>query len=406
MTGIFIAQLVTVAAYPIITRLYGPESFAALVLFSAIASTPAAAASGRYDLAIVIAKDPLDRLRLLYLSLCICGGFSAFLAAALLLGRTPLVDLLNAEHLGNWLFVAPLALFLFAANAALRGFANGINNYSLISRTIGGQSVVVCTVSILLGGLGFEASGQILAFTLGLTFCFLVLSYSYRKELSAFVSEKNHGLLRLAVAYKRFPIFEALPSLLNGIQLAMPIFFLTKYYPESVVGFYALLSRVAGIPMTLVGQAVSLVHLRKSAELSDKQDEARRYIYRLTLVLFALICPVTIILMLFAPEIFGTAFGQRWREAGEFLTILMPSIALRFVVSSLSNAVSSTGNNHLGAAWKLFAFTITLAMYLKLAGTLDVRDMLFAMMLTDLISYSMYYLVIIYSVRNPRTTEK
>lgn len=75
-TGTLIAQAIGIAASPILTRLYSPESFATLALFMAIVSSLAPGVSGRYEIAIVVAKNPRDSQSLL----CSRRGWQAWSA--------------------------------------------------------------------------------------------------------------------------------------------------------------------------------------------------------------------------------------------------------------------------------------------------------------------------------------
>ena len=53
-------------------------------------------------------------------------------------------------------------------------------------------------------------------------------------------------------------------------------------------------------------------------------------------LLMALALPLLLVLLLWGPWLFATAFGQRWHDAGELARALAPYIALHFVASPLS----------------------------------------------------------------------
>ncbi|MEI8204180.1 MAG: hypothetical protein WCH34_14255 [Bacteroidota bacterium] len=109
----------------------------------------------------------------------------------------------------------------------------------------------------------------------------------------------------------------------------------------------------------------------------------------------------TLALVLYAPTLFVWVFGVQWRLAGELLAILMPSLALRFVVSTVSGVFSSTGNNHLAAFWKILAFLGTFLMFWRLADQLTVKDLFLSMMVLDFVLYSFYYYLIWYAIKHP-----
>ena len=70
MSGSVVAQILVVAAAPILTRLYSPEAFGVLGLFVAGSQTLIVAASWNYAGAIVLAKDAKDAANIMVLSCC------------------------------------------------------------------------------------------------------------------------------------------------------------------------------------------------------------------------------------------------------------------------------------------------------------------------------------------------
>jgi O-antigen/teichoic acid export membrane protein len=320
----------------------------------------------------------------------------------LVVANGPLTTFLNAGGLGFWLMLTPLALFLTALAAALRYYANRHKNYSLISRMIVAQTLFASALSISVGLGGFEATGLLFAALSGLLFGSGYLVYAYREPLRAISWRFDRSIWRLAQRYKQFPLYSAFPSFLDGLTLALPVFFLTKYFPEAIVGYYALLTRVATAPLAFVAQAVSQVHLKKVAELVHQQQRATRYLIHITFVLSGIVALPTIVLMLYAPTLFAWIFGPQWQQAGELLVILMPALALRFVVSTVSGALLSTGNSHLGAFWQVTAFIITFVMFTIFTKRLLVTDLFFVMMLTDVLLYLFYYGLIWFAVKRPK----
>ena len=59
--------MITVAAAPILTRLYGPESFGVLATFASILALLNVVSSLRYELAIAVPEDDEDAIALVWL---------------------------------------------------------------------------------------------------------------------------------------------------------------------------------------------------------------------------------------------------------------------------------------------------------------------------------------------------
>jgi O-antigen/teichoic acid export membrane protein len=187
------------------------------------------------------------------------------------------------------------------------------------------------------------------------------------------------------------------------LQQVLPIFFLAKYFPVEIVGYYSLLTRIAWTPLALVAQSVSQVLLRKVAELVQRGDDATQYIHHLSLVLLGIAVIPAIILFWYAESLFGLVFGENWREAGRLLSILGLGFPVRFVASTVSVAIISSGNSKLGAYWKIGAFATTFAMFWAFGDKMTIDDLVVVMMVVDLAIYATYYFVALYSVRHPRS---
>lgn len=401
-SGTLIAQVILLGSSPVLTRVYGPESFAMLALFMAFISAIAPGVSGRYEVAIVVAKTPEDSRSFLVISVWIAAAVSAGIAVSLFAFFEPISAFLNAGSLGRWLMLVPLGLFLFGVTTAMRYFANSRKDYATISRLAIGQAFVTTVVSILFGVISVPLPGLVAATLLGFGFAAVYMGCAYWRELGGLSQRLDPVRRALALRYKDFPLYNASTSILDGFTLSMAVFFLTKHYPEAVVGYYALLNRVAAAPLGFISQAVSQVHLKKVAELVQSGNSVKPYLKRISLALVAIVSVPTVIFMLAAPPLFAIVFGDAWREAGELLVILMPAIAVKFVVSTLSGVFASTGNNHLSAVWKVTAFVVTLAMFQAFSGTLGVRSIFVAMMVTDIALYLFYYYLIWKAIRHSR----
>lgn len=399
--GALVAQVITIAASPILSRLYGPAGFGSYALFAAFVSALSPAICAGYDLAVVVAKDKQQCKALLPLAIWSAGGTSLILLVALLYQFKNLQLLLHAVSLGLWLLLTPFALFLTGIVAALRSYGNSDKDYKSLSRQSVYQALAGAVFGVSLGWYGLEASGLITALLLGLTCGSAYLVWRQRTDLLEIDWRLSRAMLRRARLYSEFPRLNASTSLLDGVTLALPVFFLSRFFPEAVVGYFALLTRVAQAPLGFISRAVAQVHLKRVAEIVHSGGNGVGYLRKITLALIALVAGPTVLLMTLAPSLFSLVFGAQWYEAGRLLVILMPALALRFVVSTVSGVFAATGNLRLGALWRICAFIATFAMFAILAPRLDVTQMFVAMTITDLILYSSYYYLIRRAVATP-----
>lgn len=389
-TGTVIAQLIGIAASPILTRLYTPADFGLVALFGAIVGSFSMAICGRFEVALVVAKSLAHSRQLLGVAFIVALLLSLLTFFAALFFGNYINQLFNASRLGDWILLAPLALLLSGILTGLNYYSNRTHEYALISRSKVFGSVFGVIFSISFGLIGLPY-GLLLSGVLGTVAVTSWLLYHYRHLWTNSLLLWNPRKRILVRRYRDFPIYNASSGLLDGVTLALPVFFLSRYFPEAVVGYYALMLRVALAPIGFVSGAVSQVNLKKVADLVNQGQPVRPYLLKITLLLAAIVAPLMLFLMLYAPPLFAWVFGEQWRVAGTYLQILMPALALRFVVSTVSTTFSATGHNRLGAIWKVTAFVVTLSVLLLAAPEVDETGIFYVILLIDLSLYTFYY---------------
>lgn len=401
LTGNGIAQLLSISSAPLLTRLYGPESFGLLALFLALVSGVSPGVSGRYEMAIVVAQQEQDRKSFLFISLWVAAAASFFLLFLIGLLELLAVKISFVSDLGGWIFAFPLALFLTGAIAAMRAYGNGVSDYKILGLSAIVQSALNAFLAITLGYIFFSNDGQLLANIISLLFTVIFLCFTYRTLFLKSNWQFDAKKFRLMQRYKDFPLFNAPASIVNSIMTGMPVFFLASYFNSEIVGYYALLIRVGVAPLGFISEAVSRVNLKKISELINAFQNPIPYIRRLTLILFVLAAVPGILLAMFAPTLFSWFFGDEWGEAGALLVILIPALMIQFVVSTLSLSFIAAGHHRLQALWQYLSLITTLLVF-SMAVEKGVHNFFLAYMIKDVVLYLIYYLMLIYAVRNPK----
>jgi O-antigen/teichoic acid export membrane protein len=111
-SGTALAQALTLAFTPLITRLYGPEAMGLLGVFTAVVGSLAALSALSYPLAIVLPAPAGEAVVLVRLSLLL-GLLTALAAAAVLaLWGPALLLALNAGEIAPWAMLIPVAMLV------------------------------------------------------------------------------------------------------------------------------------------------------------------------------------------------------------------------------------------------------------------------------------------------------
>ena len=391
LTGSSAAQVIALLFAPILTRLYEPSHFAIYALFMAFLNSLSPGISGRYEIAIAIAPSHKESISLTNVAILVTTGLSGFAFLVFLFFDAQIHSILNSDTLGNWFYVVPVALFLIGVNEIMKRYSNSQKHYKAISYISFLQTTMATFGACIFSLIGLTEVGLLLSFLLAIVFSTFFYFYHYRNDFSFSGLKISGSQYQLAVKYRQFPLLNAPASLLNGVTLALPVFFLARDYPQAIVGYYALIIRVAAAPLSLISGAVSLVHLRAIADMTQSSSRVFGYMAKLTFFLSMFAGIPGVFLFITGPDLFALIFGETWRPAGEILRIIIPAIVVQFVVSTLSPVFSSTGNSHLAAGWRVLGFIVVMSVFLYFSGNVDVLDLFYVIAVTDIALYSLYF---------------
>jgi len=123
-------------------------------------------------------------------------------------------------------------------------------------------------------------------------------------------------LKQLAKEYRDFPIYSASQNVINALSSGLPVLLLTHFFGVSIAGAYAFGVRLLSTPMGLITGAMRQVLFQKASETQHNGGSLIALYLKITVGLFALGLLPTLILIIWAPEIFSFIFGVQWHTAG------------------------------------------------------------------------------------------
>jgi O-antigen/teichoic acid export membrane protein len=399
-----VAQLITIFSQPILTRLYSPADFGVLAIITSIVSMMMPVMCGRYDLAIVVAQDQVDREKFFHIATIFSALFGAAALLAVFACKSLGLFASTFEPIGGWAWLVPVFLLASGLGMALQAWENARQNYRVLGRFAIYQASIAALSSILLGLLvaRIEDFGLILSYLLGLLAATTYLKGAGGAPKFAAAHRSAREIFRLAWRNRQYPIINGTTTLMNGFMSSMPVFFIAAYYSNEVLGLYSVLIRAAVSPLSFISSSVSQVNFKKVSVLISSRQDVLPYLLKLTLFLAVVASVPSTLLYLFSSEIFAVIFGAEWRTAGDYLKILLPSIVLQFIVSTLSLTYVAAGHLKLLAAWQVLAMITSFMVFSVLGSGKSIQDFLLLMCLKDLSIYLLYYAGIIYSASKPK----
>lgn len=349
---------VNVLVAPILTRLYTPEEFGPFAAFVAVSAIIAVGAQGRYELSIVLAETRREARRLVGL----CVGL------ALLIGLLLFGVAMGGENLlvrfgldvGLLLWLVPPFVMLLSAGQAFNNWLNWNESYLPLgyNRTFRNLGTGGAQIGLATG------SGGALGLGLGRVFgevVFVALAARIFAKETAFdrADFRWPDLKQLLVKYVRFPTYTLPSSWANTATSQLPEILLLALFSPRAAGLYALTARVVDRPLSFVSDSVKEVFYRKFAASQREGARLDALIKKTVLGMTAVVVPPILVFALFAPSIIVIVFGSDWREAGSYIRVLAPAIAVHLIVRSTGLSMYALNKHHVVLIWTVVFLLLT-----------------------------------------------
>ena len=354
--GTALAQMLGVVSAPILTRMYHPSDFGALQVFISVMSLLMVAASGRYEIAMLLPEDDQSAVDLLVLSMA-CVGITAVLCAGVVVicqYRWILPSNMLALRASLWLL--PLSVLGGGMYQTLNYWAMRRDDYKQIAKSKFTQAAAQVTTQIG-AGIAVHGSFGLLA---GDAAGRMVGSGRFLRDFWNGYADKLKAvrlrrMFRLAARYREYPLVSMWGTLINMSGLALPALFLAQYYGAHDTGVFGLVNRVLAVPVGLIGVSIAQVYISEAAKLSRSDPQRLMHIFLKTTrhMIYIGLAP-TAIFAIFAPWLFEHVFGNAWREAGEYARYL----TFMFYASFINSPVTQT-LNILERQWTQFGWDIS-----------------------------------------------
>ena len=383
--GVALAQVLPFLFYPVLGRLFTAEEFGLLATLSSITSVLAVFGSGKYESGILIARDKLEAAHLAVLSVVLglvtmaaCWVIMQFLLAK------PLSVWLDTPELGRWLYVCPLAgWFIIVFNVYNEWCVREKNFKGLsINKMINSGAIVlsktalgfarICSQGLVLGdliGRGISALGCIVRALL--------------KDGRTFVQTRWTGLKECAERYREFPLYTMPGRLLNTLGQAFPIWVITVFFSQTVVGYFSMAEMIFAVPISIVGTSLGDVFRQRAQEEYVRLGNCLAS-YDKLLRLVALISVAALLVFIwFLPWMTKLFLGSQWAEAGRYAQILAPNMVLSFIANITSGIFIVAQRLRAFFYWQLYYAITTLVAVLVggwLFGTVEATLILYAIM--------------------------
>ena len=336
-SGNAFSQIIPFFVAPIITRLFSPEDFGTLALFTSTAAFVQGFSTLKYESAIQIPKKEEDVINIMALSFFSVIFFSIITAVIIIFFNDNLATLMNSTKIGKWLYFVPVLIFIGGTSTILNVWTSRKKKFNRIAFYNIVNTTVTPTTKIFFGLMRFIDGGLILGTLMGSFISKSLFAFNIiRKDNIDFSVINQRDIIRNAREYKDFPIYSNSQQIIGRISEIALVYLISNFFGSAILGWYSFSKGLLYKPIFLIGQAISNVYYQKAAEIVRNRGNlwliTKKIITRIFLIGLIIFTPI----VLWGPFIFSFVFGSEWVSAGKYAQILSPFILMIFIEQGMS----------------------------------------------------------------------
>ena len=314
-SGTALSNALTLLFSLVITRLYGPEQYGYLGVFTSSIYMFAPAIALTLPMSIVLAKSDAEAWKLAKLSLFISLSLSTTLLISLLIFEKEVLTLINAESLIGLGWLLPVAIFIAAIFQVNEQWQIRTKKFSNLAKSLNIRALFIGMSQTLMGLIKATGGWLVVFYTLGMMIQNLYLAKRSGLSTEYVTKDSYRDLLK---RYSDFPIYRAPQVLLNSVSLAAPTLMFAWAFGSAAAGYYTIAFALLTVPATLLGKSVGDVFYKEVVDRVEQKQTITALLNRTTRNLFLLgIFPFGFIALL-GPSIFALLYGEEWKTSGEF----------------------------------------------------------------------------------------
>jgi len=357
------SQVVSMAAAPVLSRIYGPSDYGVLAVFASVVGLLAVLSTLRYELAIPLPSTSSEAATLVRLCLVLVMSGAALTFMVWSVWGGTLAAVFGVPKLSGYAPILALGVLLAGTYATFSSWAVRCHSYALLARTRLVQSISGVAVSLALGFMGVAPAGLLLGSVANSAAGSSTLARRFRssKGLERRAGGTSPTIVSCAKRYRRFPLYTTWQAVLNAAsQYAPPVVF-SGVFGAAVAGQYGLAMRLCILPVAVVGQSMSQVFFGEAATVKSDRDALAALTEQAAGRMVAISLPVFGVLLAFGPALFASVLGARWTTAGLYCQILAPRLAVATVSTSLSFLPMVLERQAAAAVYAVFEAALALA---------------------------------------------
>ena len=329
VSGQFVSQILTLAAIPIVSRLYTEQAFGEYAIYSSTASIIVGIGAMGLSSAIMAPKE-LQRSKDVFFTAFVIEMvvFSIFLVVAIFIAPSFHLYDISIPYIVA-IVLCYIYMVLYGFSALLSTFVNKLQRNRILFWNSVITAICILVITIPLGYFGFGALGFIIAGicgSLAADIQMLIKVNPFQRILSL----KEMG--SVCREYKEYILFQFPSNWLNTFYFQLPNQVFSAFYGNAALGGYAMSERVVGYPTRLVAAPVGTIYFRHATQYihEGRVNDLGKFTYSFITKILKIAFFPTVLFMVFSEQLFCFVLGNNWGTAGLIASILAIQYVFKF----------------------------------------------------------------------------
>lgn len=327
-TGTLGAQILSLGALPVLSRLYSPTEFAAWAIFVSVNTLITSVATLRYEQSVVLPREESDGVALLLASVVFGTCFSILTAGFLAVGGNALLSFLSVQDKPLWQWLLPATIWFNVGYNLIQAWCMRIGDFKRYATIHLVWAFSTAVVQIGVGLAGYRGSGGLIAgtlagYALGVIICGPTALSGWKQHVGPHLRQQ----VRLNLSrYRDYPLFVT-PYTLAGSLRDRLIYFLLGEGP--IAGYYSLAGRFLNMPNSLAAGILRPLVFRSVAR--EGFTNLAPVIAAALNLMVSVVLPVWLLFLFYAEHLLVITFGPEWAASALYARILsFPAVTLLF----------------------------------------------------------------------------
>lgn len=338
-SGVGIGKAIGFLTMPIITRIYSPEDFGVLAVFTTAVLLVVPLTTLLYSITIPLPKTDGMAVNIVFLCSVLILLITGLLAVIFSLFGNSIFGFFNMEEIAAYWWVLIIGICAASLYELMTHWATRIKAFTEVAKTKVWQATIAAVLKIGLGLLGLKPVGLLIGDVGQRGGGVISLARWFYKKIVSNLKYVTYKRIKFLLRYYIYlPIYRLPSQFLLKLSSQIPVLYFAFQFGQEPTGQLGLSLSMIGLPMALLGNSTGKAYYAEIAKIGSKRKEDILSITKKVTIRLSLLGVIpTIILIFVAPFLFQIVFGAEWEQAGIFTSILAFYLFIQFITSPLVN---------------------------------------------------------------------